>query len=69
MTASDQLLKDADLARMTAMSRSWIRKQRMLRRQGVEHALTVAAILIGTAPRYRLADIHAWINAQRKKGA
>jgi hypothetical protein len=60
----EPLVTDADLARLLKISRSWIRKQRMLRRAGLPHALTVDAIMIGSVPRYRRADIQAWLDVR-----
>lgn len=57
---------DADLAVVLRVSRSWIRKQRMLRRAGKPHSLNVAPVMIGTCPRYVPAEIEAWIQAQRQ---
>jgi len=62
---TDPLYSDSDLASILRMSRSWIRKQRMLRRGGLPHVLTIDPIMIGSCPRYRLADIKAWLEAQR----
>jgi hypothetical protein len=55
------LLCDSDIASLLRMSRSWVRKQRMLRRAGLAHVLAVDPIMIGTCPRYRRAEIEAWL--------
>ena len=60
------LCSDADIALILRMSPEWVRKQRMWRRAGLPHVLTVDPILIGTSPRYILADIEAWLEAQRR---
>jgi hypothetical protein len=62
------LWSDADLAVVLRVSRSWIRKQRMLRRAGRPHSLKVDPVLIGsgTCPRYVASEIDAWIQAQRQ---
>jgi predicted DNA-binding transcriptional regulator AlpA len=60
----DLLYADSDLASLLCLSRSWVRKQRMLRRGGLPHALTIDPIMIGSCPRYRSSDIHAWLEAQ-----
>jgi hypothetical protein len=57
----DPLYSDCDLAALLRMSRSWIRKQRMWRRAGLPHVLTIDPVMIGSCPRYRAADIVAWI--------
>jgi len=44
------LLSDADLACVIKMSRSWVRKQRMLRRAGLPHELALEPIMIDRAP-------------------
>ena len=69
------LYSDADLAALLKMSRSWVRKQRMLRRAGLPHVLTVDPVMIGKCPRYRRAEIETWLahesaqqDAQRPKG-
>jgi hypothetical protein len=46
------------------MSRPWIRKQRMSRRAGLPHVLGIDPIMIGSRPRYRLADVEAWLDQQ-----
>ena len=60
------LYSDADLALLIRMSRSWIRKERMRRRAGLPHHLTVDAVMIGSSPRYRVSDIEAWLEAQTR---
>jgi hypothetical protein len=60
----EPLCADNDLASLLRMSRSWVRKQRMLRRAGLPHVLTIDPIMIGSCPRYRLADIKTWLEAQ-----
>jgi hypothetical protein len=62
---TDPLYSDSDLASILRMSRSWIRKQRMLRRAGQPHVLTIDPIMIGSCPRYWPVDIKAWLEAQR----
>jgi predicted DNA-binding transcriptional regulator AlpA len=58
-----QLVRDSELAQLTGMSRSWVRKQRMHRRRGAEHVLKIDPVMIGSAPRYRLSDIETWLSA------
>lgn len=60
-----ELCSDSDLASLLRISRSWVRKQRMYRRAGLTHALTIDPIMIGSRPRYRLADVEAWLEAQK----
>jgi predicted DNA-binding transcriptional regulator AlpA len=62
---STRLIRDADIARLTSMSKSWVRKQRMNRRRGLPHVLTIDPVRIGSVPRYRLNDVEAWLAAQR----
>ena len=57
----EELLCDSDIASLLRMSRSWVRKQRMLRRAGLAHVLAVDPIMIGTCPRYSRAEIEAWL--------
>jgi predicted DNA-binding transcriptional regulator AlpA len=57
---TNRLLRDADIAGLLGMSKSWVRKQRMLRRRGSDHVLAVDPVMIGSAPRYWLADVQAW---------
>jgi len=57
----DGLLCDLDVASLLRMSRSWVRKQRMLRRAGLPHVLAVDPVMIGTCPRYRRAEIETWL--------
>jgi hypothetical protein len=60
----DPLWSDRDLASFLRMSGSWVRKQRMLRRAGEPHVLTVDPIMVGSSPRYRVSAIAAWLEAQ-----
>lgn len=59
----NNLLNDQQLSDLVSMSKSWIRKQRMLRRRGESHTLTIDPVLIGTAPRYRQAEVLDWLNS------
>ena len=59
-TYTDRLLRDADIAELLGMSKSWVRKQRMLRRRGVDHVLAIDPVMIGPVPRYWLAEVQAW---------
>lgn len=61
------LLRDSDAAGILAMSQSWIRKQRMFRRRGLDHVLNIDPVMIGSCPRYRLADVLAWLASRSGK--
>jgi predicted DNA-binding transcriptional regulator AlpA len=63
------LYSDADLALLLRMSRSWIRKERMRRRTGLPHHLTIDPVMIGSCPRYRVSDVEAWLQAQPRDAA
>ena len=56
-----ELMNDYSIAEMLSMSVSWVRKQRWLRRGGQPHVLTIDPIMIGSAPRYRVSDVEAWL--------
>ena len=58
------LLADAELAALLSMSRSWVRKERMRRRWGLPHNLTIDPIMIGRCPRYLASDVKAWLENQ-----
>jgi predicted DNA-binding transcriptional regulator AlpA len=58
---AEPLLSDGDLASLIKMSRSWIRKQRMLRRAGLPHVLAIDPIMIGSRPRYCASEVETWI--------
>lgn len=58
------LYADADVANLLRISRSWIRKERMRRRQGLPHSLTIDPVMIGSVPRYQAADVEAWLHDQ-----
>ena len=62
-----QLYDDRQISAVLRISRSWIRKQRMYRRQGLPHVLTIDPVMIGSVPRYRVSDVHAWVEAQCKE--
>ena len=56
-----RLLDDLQIALLLAMSRSFVRKQRWLRRHGHPHALDIDPVFVGSKPRYRLSDVMAWL--------
>ena len=60
---SGRLVDDAQIAERLSMSRSFIRKQRFLRRRGLPHVFDIDPVMIGSSPRYRLEDVMAWIDA------
>lgn len=57
------LLSDADIAGLLGMSRSWVRKQRFLRRREQPHFFEIDSVMIGSVPRYRRENVRAWIDA------
>ncbi len=59
-----QLVNDVEIARLLSVSRSWVRKQRFLRRHGLPHVFDIDPVMIGSLPRYRLEDVRAWISAR-----
>lgn len=52
---------DKDIARKLSLSPSWVRGQRHKRRSGLPHILDIDPRYIGRCPRYRKADIDAFI--------
>jgi hypothetical protein len=52
---------DKEIASMLCKSRSWVRTQRLLRRQGKEHLLDLDPVMIGKSPRYRKVDVDRFI--------
>lgn len=54
---------DKDVARKLNLSASWVRGQRLKRRQGLDHTLTLDARYIGSCPRYVRAEIDAFVAA------
>jgi hypothetical protein len=58
-----ELFNDRDVARLFGMSPGWVRVQRHYRRHGVDHALTIDPVLVGTRPRYRREDVMALIDS------
>lgn len=67
MSSADQkqllcrLISDKEVARLVSMSPSWVRKERFNRRHGQPHCFEIDPVMIGTSPRYRLADVTTWI--------
>jgi predicted DNA-binding transcriptional regulator AlpA len=59
-----RLLRDCEVASRLALSPATIRRQRFDRRHGLPHWFSVDPVMIGSAPRYRLADVEAWLAAQ-----
>ena len=65
---SGRLVDDAYIAKRLSMSRSFLRKQRFLRRRGLPHVFDIDPVMIGSSPRYRREDLMAWINARETAG-
>jgi hypothetical protein len=62
------LLSDRDVARSLSLSLAWVRKQRWLRNRGESHVLTIDPVRLGKAPRYRAADLIAWMESLKSGG-
>jgi hypothetical protein len=58
---SHQLLNDMDIAGILGVSKPWVRVERFKRRHGESHNFNIDPVMIGSMPRYRIADVHAWI--------
>ena len=69
IVSTDQLINDKTISKMISMSCSWIRKERMLRKRGEFHVFTVPPVTIGNSPRYRFADVVAWMASLAEGGA
>lgn len=65
---TNRLVRDGHIAELIGMSKSWVRKQRMYRRRGDDHVLAIDPVMIGSVPRYRLADVEAWLASQTGSG-
>jgi len=65
---SGRLVDDAYIAKRLSMSRSFLRKQRFLRRRGLPHVFDIDPVMIGSSPRYSLEDVDAWIAALGNSG-
>ena len=63
-----RLVRDSYIAELASMSQSWVRKQRMFRRRGLDHVLNIDPVMLGSSPRYRLADVLAWLTSCSKRG-
>ena len=63
-----RLIGDGEVAELLSMSRSWVRKQRFLRRRGLDHNFKIDPVMIGSSPRYPLEDVEAWIAALGSSG-
>ena len=61
------LVNDGAIARLVCMSKSWVRKERFNRRHGLAHTLSLDPLMIGRCPRYRLADVQAWLEQHATK--
>ncbi len=55
-------LSDREIAEIFKLSRSWVRQQRLKRRNGLPHVLTIDPIMIGGVPRYLEAQVLALID-------
>jgi len=61
---SGRLVDDAYVAKLLSISPGWVRKQRFNRRHGFPHVFDIDWVMIGSAPRYRVEDVGAWISAR-----
>jgi hypothetical protein len=59
-----QLINDAGIACLFSVSRSWVRKQRYLRRHELPHVFNIEPVMVGSCPRYRMRDVDAWIKGR-----
>lgn len=62
-TPPANLLNDEQVATLLGFSTAWVRKQRYLKRKGQPHVFMVAPVMIGNVPRYRQAEVMAWLNS------
>ena len=67
--STNQLINDKTVSKMISMSCSWIRRERMRQRRGEFHVFTVTPVTIGNSPRYRFADVVAWMASLAEGGA
>lgn len=56
-------LSDKDISKIIAVTPSWMRKQRHLRKYGEDHIFTIDPVFIGSLPRYRTSEVKAWIDS------
>jgi hypothetical protein len=61
------LMNDSDIASALRMSRSWVRKQRYLRKRDLPHAFDIDPVMVGSVPRYWVRDVMAWLAKQRAR--
>ena len=54
-------LNDTDVAAALNLSRSWVRKQRWLRRHRMDPVFELDPVMIGSIPRYRKDEFQAWM--------
>jgi predicted DNA-binding transcriptional regulator AlpA len=62
----EPLLNDKEVAKTLALSPSWVRKQRLLRKRKLPHTLTVDPVMIGRSPRYRQEDMKKWADGLKQ---
>ena len=60
-----RFLNDKQIANTLSLSKSWVRKQRWLRRHGHPHVLTLDPVMIGSVPRYCVEEVEAWLLSLR----
>ena len=56
----NKLVRDAHIAEVTGMSKSWGPQAGDVARRGTDHVLAIDVVMIGSVPRYRLADVESW---------
>lgn len=61
MDTDSAFYDDAQVARLFTMSRSWVRQERMHRKRGERHFLTLDPVMIASRPRYRRQQVEDFI--------
>jgi len=61
------IIDDRETAAIIKAKPATIRGQRFKRRKGLDHWFTVDPVMIGSLPRYRKADVLAFVEAQIEK--
>jgi predicted DNA-binding transcriptional regulator AlpA len=63
MTTEERLISDGEVAQRLAVSRSWVRKQRFLKRHHLPHVFSLEPVMVGSMPRYRPGDLNQWVGS------
>ena len=62
-TKTPELLNDKQIGQLVGFSPQWVRVQRLFRRRGQPHILSLDPVMVGSKPRYVADEVMAWVES------